>query len=83
MPSAGACQAEVEQTTESTGAFTESESRKLFELTAQRYLNMSTDQFLRMWDTKTFDSPEQQSRAFRVAALIPLVRHIRAGKKTR
>ena len=82
MPSAGACQAEVEQAKESTGAFTESEAQQLFEQTAQQYLKMSSSEFLQLWDAKAF-SPEQQAAALRVAALIPLIRHIRARKKAR
>jgi len=68
---------------EGTGAFTESEARQLFDLTAQRYLGMSGEQFLRKWDAKEFSNPEMQARALRVAHLIPLVRYIRAGKKAR
>lgn len=75
-------QTETDQIQEVTGVFTESEARQLFESTAQRYLHMSTDQFLRMWDAKKFDSPEQQHLASRVASLLPLIRHIRAGKKS-
>jgi len=83
MAFAATRQVEADQIEESTGVFTDSEAHQLFEATARRYLDMSTDQFLRMWDAKRFESPEQEARAFRVAALIPLIRHIRAGKKAR
>ena len=67
---------------EGTGVFTECEARLLFEQTAQRYLHMSTAEFLSTWDGDAFE-PELQARALRVAALIPLIRYVRAGKKAR
>lgn len=81
MPSTAARQAEVEEV-ESPEAFTEAEAQELFEQTAQRYLKMSSHQFLEMWDANAF-SPEQEADVYQVAVLIPLVRHISAGKKTR
>jgi hypothetical protein len=68
---------------EGTGAFSESEAKHLFEMTAQRYLDMTTEEFLLRWDADRFKGSELEARAFRVAALIPLIREIRAGKKTR
>ena len=82
MPSAGARQAEVVEEVESVEAFTEAEAQEHFEQTAQRYLKMSSHQFLEMWDANAF-SPEQEADVYQVAVLIPLVRHISAGKKTR
>ena len=80
MPRAAVRQAESEDI-ESTGVFSDAEARQLFERTAQRYLQMSTDEFLRRWDAKAFE-PELQARAGRVASLIPLIRNIRAGQKS-
>lgn len=80
-----ATQPEAKEQVESTatGPFTDSEAHRLFDATAQRYLGLSGEQFLRMWDAKAFNGLRVRSQALKVAALIPLVRYVRAGKKAR
>jgi hypothetical protein len=82
MTASAVAQRATSETVEGSGVFTDGEARLLFEQTAQRYLGMSTDEFLRKWDASAFE-PELQERAFRVASLIPLIRYVRAGEKTR
>lgn len=82
MAAGAATQKVACETIEGGGVFTDSEARLLFEQTAQRYLGMTTDDFLRTWDANAFE-PELQARALRVGALIPLIRYVRAGKKAR
>ena len=66
-----------------TGAFSQDEASALFEATAQQYLDMTGDEFLRQWDAQAFNGdPQRKARAMRVAALIPLVRTISARKKS-
>jgi hypothetical protein len=51
------------------------EAESLFEKTAQRYLHMSTGEFLDAWDSGKFGpDPDSVPGVMRVAALLPLVR---------
>jgi hypothetical protein len=66
----------------SNGVFTPEEARELFEKTARQYVSMSGDEFLRIWDSQSFD-PSLKARFMRVAVLIPLIRRTSARKKAR
>jgi hypothetical protein len=53
----------------------QTEAESLFEKTAQRYLHMTTAQFLAAWDEHRFGpNPDAVPGVMRVAALLPLVR---------
>lgn len=63
--------------------FNADEASQLFDATARQYMGMSGEQFLRAWDNGHFATPDQRSRAVRVASLIPLIRKTSARKKSR
>ncbi|MGH9513558.1 MAG: hypothetical protein ACRD2U_15620 [Terriglobales bacterium] len=53
-----------------------SEAKALFNATAEMYLRVSGDEFLRRWDDGQYqDESACTTRVMRVAALIPLVRN--------
>ncbi len=63
--------------------FSPQEAQTLFEQTAQQYMGVSGEEFLRSWDRGDYSDSKSRSRVMRVAALIPLVRKTRARKKSR
>ncbi len=52
---------------------TPEESRELFNRQAERYLNMTGDEFVRAWDAGELD-PDSSPDVMRIAMLLPLVR---------
>lgn len=64
----------------STGLFTVAEAKALFDKTARQYMDMSGEEFLRLWDGS---GPNLGPRAMRVAMLIPLIRKTSARQKSR
>ena len=61
--------------------FSREEAKRLFDETARQYLSMSGDEFLCRWDNGTFKG-STDTRAMRVAILIPLVRKTSARQKS-
>ena len=53
---------------------TKAQARKLFDETADSYLHMSGEEFLRRWDAGQYPDPDADTRVMNVAMLIPLVR---------
>lgn len=64
-------------------AFTPEEAENLFDATARQYMGISGAEFLQAWDHGKFREAEVNTRAMRVAILIPLVRKTSARKKSR
>lgn len=64
----------------STEPFTAEEARALFDETARQYMDMSGEEFLRLWDNS---GPNLGPWAMRVAMLIPLIRKTGARQKSR
>lgn len=58
--------------------FGKDEARQLLEATAQRYLHISGEEFLRRWDAGEYQNPDNGSGVMRVAMLIPMVRETSA-----
>lgn len=50
-----------------------SEAREIFDAAARTYLKMSGEDFLKRWDAKVFEEPDQPE-VMHVAVLVPLVR---------
>ncbi|MFP5205367.1 MAG: hypothetical protein ACLGSH_08430 [Acidobacteriota bacterium] len=67
----------------SVDAMSREESLSFFNASAQRYLGITGDEFLRRWDSGYFTGPELDTRATMVAMLIPMVRPKVARKKSR
>lgn len=66
-----------------TGAMSLEEALSFFDASAQFHLGISGEEFLRRWDSGYFRGPELDTRATRVAMLIPMVRPTIARKKSR
>jgi len=58
------------------------EAKRLFDETAERYLNLSGAEFLKKWDEGHYRTSKVRTRAERVAMLIPMVRSTSARKKS-
>ena len=54
--------------------FDPAEARALFDATAQKYMHISGDEFLQRWDSGEYRDHMAETRAMRVAVLIPMVR---------
>lgn len=70
------------ETPESSDFFAGNDAQELFDATAQRYLNISGEEFLRRWDAGFYKDPSVRTRAMRVALLIPMVRSVSARKNS-
>lgn len=68
---------------EPSSPLSQDESRILLDAAARRYLNITGDEFLRRWDAGYFKESYCDTRATRVAMLIPMVRPTVARKKSR
>ena len=64
----------VRPTEEQIHQLTREEGRELFERKAQRYLNMSGEDFLAAWDRGDFDEDADRFEVVQVVMLLPLVR---------
>lgn len=64
-----------------TDAMSQEEASSFFDAAARRYLNISGKEFLDRWDAGYFSGSCSDTRATRVAMLIPMVRPTIARKK--
>jgi hypothetical protein len=66
-----------------TGAMSHDEALTYFDASARRNLNMTGTEFLRRWDEGYFKGRSLDTRATKVAMLLPMVRPTVARKKSR